>query len=938
MKKKPRAAFRGPAFRRAVLFGLALSVFAGCAHDPSRRGNDVWALLERGETEKAQAFFQGRMDVNARDNRGRTPLHLAVEKQDAGLAAFFIALGAEADAADNAGRTPLAIATDNRDAACARALAAAGARIHAETPSGSTAARAALDIRGAFLEAILTEKSLAAETERGRTILHLAAGAGDVESTRIILRAGGAVNSRDHEGRTPLDLALSRTDNKAYAETAELLIRSGGVSDSPVYAWFSPAVRANNFNLRSADGMTPLHYAAQGGHAGLVDFLLTRAVDINAKNASGATALHEAARSGRVDVLSRLIAEGANINVQDAKGNSVMHIAIPQASHREALTALLAAGANCNLRDEHGDSPLHIIITLNRSVDTLQALLENGADVSIHNIAGKTPLYLAVQENKAAYIPLLLACKSDIFAADNEGLTPFERALRNDTPILQALITNESVLQSDSGGNTALHAAVKARADTRILGLILDRRAPVNARNKEGDTSLHLAVRIGHGEGGALLLSRGADIFAPNARGDSPISLTFYSPGGLREWMLTPVTLETRDGLGNTALHYAAQWRLDAYLPLLIQKGAAPDAANATGETPLFIAVKSNAVSTVSTLILSGASIAWRDTTGNSALHTAVRWNARDAAIALINAGIDVNAQALSGNTPLHDAVRLGIIELETILVRAGAGLEIRDAEGNTPFMEAVLAGFPETVERLANYGADTMVRNGRGDTPLHAAVGMEQSDMAQLHLVNLLLSWGASIHAKNARGKTPLEIAFASSPRMVSTLLTRDRINVPDDAGYTPLHIAIVNRTGPEIVKIILEQGARTSAVDAAGRTPLRAAVDTGSWETARLLADAGADPFAVAGDGKTPASIALASGVAPARALFSGRSIAARDAAGNTALHYAAEAGSVELIAALLELGANRNSRNVAAESPVDVARRWNRGDVVAFLMSNG
>jgi ankyrin repeat protein len=245
--------------------------------------------------------------------------------------------------------------------------------------------------------------------------------------------------------------------------------------------------------------------------------------------------------------------------------------------------------------------------------------------------------------------------------------------------------------------------------------------------------------------------------------------------------------------------------------------------------------------------------------------------------------------------------------------------------------MEAINTGYPSVVERLAHYGADTMVRNGRGDTPLHLTVGMERSD-----LVNLLLSWGASIHAKNAAGRTPFQIALATSPRMVSTLLTKDRIYASDDEGFTPLHIAILNRAQANVVKIIIDQGARTSAADAVGRTPLRMAVDMQNWETVKLLADAGADPFSTAGDSKTPAAITLAAGIEPVRALFSGRGISARDSTGNTILHYAAQTGSTELIILLLELGANRNSKNIASESPVDIARRWNRNDVVALLTS--
>jgi ankyrin repeat protein len=243
--------------------------------------------------------------------------------------------------------------------------------------------------------------------------------------------------------------------------------------------------------------------------------------------------------------------------------------------------------------------------------------------------------------------------------------------------------------------------------------------------------------------------------------------------------------------------------------------------------------------------------------------------------------------------------------------------------------MEAVTAGYPASMERLADYGADPLTRNIRGDTPLHLAVAMERSDM-----VNLLLTWGASIHARNARGKTPFQIALTVSPRMVSTLLTKDRINSPDDFGYSVLHIAIQEKAHPGMVKIILDQGGRLSGVDSSGRTPLRLAADENSWALAKILADAGSDPFSAAGDGKTPADIALNRGFEGVQAVFAGKGIHAKDSSGNTILHYAARKGNPEIISLLLELGANKSVKNIAAESPADIARRWNQTGNAALL----
>jgi ankyrin repeat protein len=926
-------------FCKAAFFaGLSVFLLAvwGCKSLPKAETpeDDVWALLERGDS-RARDYFLGKVNINAVDERGRTPLHYAAELEDPGLAGFFIALGAQVDALDNEKQTPLGISAEKGDPKVARVLAAANANIHRPAKEGLSPAEISLQSSGAFLQAILLPATLESTDAAGRTLLHLASAAGNVRAVNDILAVerkenrATVIDKKDHSGNNALDLALARPDSRNHIEIAEQLILAGAVSENPIFSYFAPAVRSANYNVRRTDGLAPLHYAAREGYEGLISFLIGKKADVNIKNASGATPLHEAARSGNIRIMQMILSQGADVNAQDAKGNTPAHIGIPVRSHRDALKLFIDRGANPNLRDEHGESPLHIVVTLNRAPDVAQVLLGAGADVSIRNIDGKTPLYLAVQENRIRLIPLLLSYGSDIFAADNSGVTPFDLAVKGGEETLAALITPETVHQSDSAGNTMLHAAVKNRAEPKLIGMILDQRALVNARNKEGDTALHIAVRMNQRETGEFLIARGADIFAANSAGESPLYLALTAKDGIRQWMFNPQTFAARDGLGNSMLHYVAQWKMDSFIPFIVEKGVPVDTANATGETPLFMAVKYDGASTVRTLLDCKANLYARDSLGNSALHAAVRWNAKNSAITLLESGIDINAHSLSGNTPLHDAVRLGITDLEVLLISRGADLEVRDADGNTPFMEAVMAGYAGSMDRLASHGADPMTRNARGDTPLHVAVAMERFDLA-----GVLLRMGVSIHARNTRNRTPFQLSLSVSPRMVSTLLTKDRINGPDDFGNSALHVALQERAAPQMVRIIIGQGIRLDAVDSNGRTPLRLAADMGAWDQAKLIADAGADPFSVAVDGKTPAEIALDKGGSGIRALFSGRAVNARDPSGNTVLHYAARQGTPESIGLLLELGANKNLKNIAAESPADIARRWNHTANIALL----
>ena len=944
--------------KRIISFGsffcmvLAMATVFACkgAPPPQRQGEDVWSLLARGD-ERARDFFLGEFDVHSRDSKGRTPLHYAAELDNAALAAFFIALGADVDAQDDSGQTPLGICATAGTVNTAKVLIAAGAGIFKPAKDGLSPAIIALQGGNNFLQALQsTPQACNSTNSDGKTLLHLAAERGNITAVKTILAAiasfdnstgnaleapgsrNSAINIQDTNGQTPLDIAFSRADSRDHMEIAEQLVLAGSASTSPIYYYFGPAARNANYNHRRGDGLAPLHYAAKEGYEGLISFLVGKKADVNIKNSSGATPLHEAVRSGNVRVIMLLLQNGADVNAQDAKENTPLHIAAPPGNHDEVIKLFLASKADPNLRDEHGDTPLHVLITLNRNPETIKTLLDGKADLSVRNIKGQSPLHLAVQENRFALIPLLLASGADIFAADNSGVTPFDKALAARGPILDIMITPDTARQHDSEGNTILHVAVRERADIITIWKILDQNVPINARNHEGDTALHIAARTNQMDSGEQILSKGnADIFSYNSAEESPLKIALTHCSGILHWMFNSRTVESRDGLGNSMLHYVAGWRYDNHIGFVIEQGVHPDTQNAIGETPLFFAAKYDGPSTITTLLAAGAARDARDSLGNTALHSAVRWNAKAAVNTLLARGIDVNAHNLGGTTALHDSVSLGLLDITGILLNNRADIEVRDNNGNTPFMAATRSGQISSVELLAANNANPMTRNVNGDTPLHFAVLMEDSAMIQI-----LLNMNVSIHARNTRNRTPFQIALTESPGVVASLLTRDRdrINGTDDFGNTPLHVALLERVPAHILQVIISRGTRLSGVDSNGRIPLRLAVDLNAWDHAKMLADAGSDPFSVAVDDRTPGEIAIARGRDSILAVFSGRAINARDSLGNTALHYAARMGRPDVVSLLLELGADKRTKNISAESPADVAMRWNNRENALLL----
>ena len=139
-------------------------------------------------------------EVNAKDNGGRTPLHVAALFGLAKTAASLIASRANVNAKDNRGWTPLHAP---QNAAVAAVLIAAGANVNAKSNSG----RPTPDNRNS----------------ESRTPLHVAAYGGNAAVAAVLIEAGAYVNATTDFGKTPLDLAHKR---KMW-DVAAVLVKHG---------------------------------------------------------------------------------------------------------------------------------------------------------------------------------------------------------------------------------------------------------------------------------------------------------------------------------------------------------------------------------------------------------------------------------------------------------------------------------------------------------------------------------------------------------------------------------------------------------------------------------------------------------------------------------------------------------------------------------------
>ncbi len=111
-------------------------------------------------------------------------------------------------------------------------------------------------------------------------------------------------------------------------------------------------------NARSADGFTPLHFAAFFGEESVARLLLEHHADAGAvaNNPMRVQPLHSAAAARNLAIVRALLEHGAPVNARQQKGWTALHAAA-QHGDKPMVEVLLKHGANPNAKDDEGRTP-----------------------------------------------------------------------------------------------------------------------------------------------------------------------------------------------------------------------------------------------------------------------------------------------------------------------------------------------------------------------------------------------------------------------------------------------------------------------------------------------------------------------------------------------------------------------------------------------------
>ena len=418
----------------------------------------------------------------------------------------------------------------------------------------------------------------------------------DATTVSVLLKQGADVNDTLADGSSALLWAAQWND----VPTATLLVKAGA-----------------RVNLANDYGATPLSLAATNGSAPMVRLLLGAGARPDTASPSGEPALMTAARSGSVDAVRALLDAGADVNASEpVKQQTALMWAVAEA-HGDVVGLLLERGAALGAKSSSGFTALLFAARVGNR-DLVSLFLDRGVDINTASDEGLTPLLVAVVRGHASRAEWLLSRGADP-NKDTAGYAPLHWAAGT----FDTMSTKEYT--TESGEWSALAGIVDRDAKLSLINALIARGADVNVRVKgrlprfgytlgggsivgggsyAGATPFFLATAVGDIGIMRLLLGKGAD---PNiatndrttplmaAAGVSIVEAeTSASEAQLLEALKLTMTLGNQvtaaNEAENTALHATAFVGFNVIAKFLVESGAALNARNKKGETPLKIA------------------------------------------------------------------------------------------------------------------------------------------------------------------------------------------------------------------------------------------------------------------------------------------------------------------------------------------------------------
>ncbi|MBN3276216.1 TRPA1 protein, partial [Polyodon spathula] len=489
--------------------------------------------------------------LNITNNKGNTPLHLAVKNKQLESCRTLLELGADPNILNVNLMSALHMAVNLRHNDIVEVLLShSSVDVNLEGDLGNTPVMLAccIDNHEALnlLASKLSSQSFLLnylQNKLGHFAIHAAAFAGSKKSMEIILKKGEEtglqierhINYVDRSGSSPLHLAV----HGGNTEVIKLCISNGGKIDLQQsdkstalhFACTQGATEAVKLMLSTYNGeqdvvnivdgvhQTLLHKATMFDHVELVEYLLMKGANIDSLDCESHSPLLLATTCEAWRTVELLVQKGANVKIKDSCGCNFLHLAVQQPKGLKNISEdILQVTELLNDEDNEGCTPLHYACRLGIQESVTNML---GLKVSLHlkSKDKKSPLHFAAGQvlfGRFNTCHRLLESVTDcrlLNEGDETGMTPLHLASQNGhIKVVELLLRKGALFLRDYKGWTCLHYAAM-EGYTQTMKILLETNIKlIDKADEEGNTALHLAAREGHASSVSLLLSKGAEI------------------------------------------------------------------------------------------------------------------------------------------------------------------------------------------------------------------------------------------------------------------------------------------------------------------------------------------------------------------------------------------------------------------------------------------
>ncbi|XP_057337606.1 ankyrin-1-like [Microplitis mediator] len=659
--------------------------------------------VQMKRTKIAKIFLRTGALVNNPDRRfPNTILHLAVINQDFELVKMLIEEGVNVDTKNNEGKTALHLAAELGNESLVRLLLNNDAEVNTVANDQSMPIHFFLNtVERQNLFKLLFNSGANVKAALCNAVIN-----GCLATVDYLLK-NYTIDVNSDLFCLPIAIFKIQPGQMHYEVISDMLYDYGFAADpqdnKPPMVYSISKNNLEIFNLLLDSGAriekndaTLLNEAAYVANLSMVKILLEHGVDVNGKNELQITGLHSV--------------------VYKANDNLLRHLGDNQA--RESIVNLfLNLGADVNARVTDNRSVLHLAVE-NNYESIVEIFLKHNANVNLIDNKGRTPLFIAVKNNNENITRSLLKYNANVNLATLNNVTPLHIAIVNKyEKLVEILLENNADTSSRylNEDNTPLHMSVKYNFDN-ITKMLLKHNADVNSKNSNGSTPLHIAVKNNNLNIVTTLLENNADVNAIDKCQKTPLyfakkedhveitnSILKYKPkiSSIYEFKTTKLHEAARTGNWLDVLDYLDDYPYDV------------NTINYNGSLPLHIAVENSFFGVVEYLLEYRADANFTNEQGQTSVHIAAEHGSTENVVEILFQHMgNANCINKDGSTPLMIAVERNHLKLIDLVMRWGASINFKNYAGDTALHLATKTERNEIIFKLIRYGADINIEN----------------------------------------------------------------------------------------------------------------------------------------------------------------------------------------------------------------------------------